>query len=168
MDKAKLHVGQETIDEAQRFAHQHQELIARLINRAREIYAQSLHQEIAPVSVEQVTKEFERLFSDPYTSLNLATLIIVATSLEAEEDYEIFIVDEILGEAIAETIAQGVPHRSFARGTFHLIDALTKEETQTAAPRRALATDDALAGLAAGLEAILPGWGWMVRPVLPK
>lgn len=161
-------VDQKTIEQARSFVLKHSALIVDLINRVRQLYAKNLHQKISPVTSDQVQDAMERLFRDRYTSLNLATLITLANSLESEEDYEAFVVDEILGQAIAETIAPGVPYRNFAQGTFHLLDALFKDDLHRAVPRHFLASDDALAGIAAGLEAMLPGWEWMERPPIFK
>lgn len=168
MAEEKIVIGRVTIEEARGFVREHTPLIVELINRVRETYAKNLNQKIAPVTQEQVQREVDRLFSDWYVALNLAVLIVLSTTLEAEEDYEAFIVDEILGQAIAETIAAGVPYRNFAQSTFYLLDSGQKEELHRAVPRRSLATDDALAGIAAGLEAILPGWEWMERPTIPS
>lgn len=168
LPSGEIRVGRAMIEGARRFALDHAELLARLVNDARRRYEEALGQPIEPVSVEQVRARLEELFDEPYIGLNLAALVHLARSLTAAEDYETFIVDEILGVAIAEIIAAREPHRSFAVSAFHILDALIKDEINQVVDRRNLAVDDLLAGLAAGLEATLPGWRWMREPPKPK
>jgi len=166
-------IDEETVARAHQLLLQEAAGITELVNRARQYYRQVFTTEITPVEPCQVRAAIDDLFADTPRALNLACLLGVAFSLHGREDYEVFIVDELLGAAIADLIAGGEPNRTFARANFHVLDVVLKpalRECFGPGDDRQLAVDDALAGLAAGFEAILPGWDWMDRrrKVLPS
>ena len=87
--------------------------------------------------------------------------MIFTQEVKPAEDLDNLVVDEILGSRVAEMIAATEPGRTYSQATFHLLDVLVSKELVVMAPERYVALDDLLAGLAAGFEAILPGWAWM-------
>jgi len=162
----ELTIDDQLVAQARSYVLDHVEPVACLVHRIRCSYRDVYDQDVATVTAEQVTAAVNELFNDYPRALNVSCLLALAFLLKGTEDYEVFVVDEFLGVALAETIAGGEPNRSFARGNFHVYDITMKaaiDECFGQVDTRLLAVDDALLGLAAGLEAVIPGWDWMTR-----
>jgi hypothetical protein len=159
-------IGSSVIDEAKTFMVDHADSILLLVNAARERYAQIFSQEVKPATRDQLINAVQMIFTNRPLALNLACLITICLSLEAEEDFDNLVVDEILGSRIAEMIAATEPGRTYSQATFHILDVVVRKEIGHRVPllpEKSVAADDLLAGLAAGFETILPGWAWMER-----
>ena len=151
-------IDEHTIEEMRAFVLSQSGLIAKLINRSREIYEDVFSQTIKPVTEGQVAAFTEKLFTKSGTALNLAVLLKLSLNIQADVDRWDIIVDEILGVAIAEMVVTGEPERTWSKATFFLIDVLVKKEINEVFPSEEIAVDDAIAGLAAGYQVALPGW----------
>jgi phosphatidylglycerophosphatase A len=159
-----LAINDETIERVRSLLIDEAPNIACLVNKLRQHYTKVFDTDVDMVNSAQVVEAVEQLFDDYPTALNIASLVAISLALRGAEDYEVFIVDELLGSSLAETIAGGEPNRAYACASFHVLDVTMKAEVGECfdvEDELQLAVDDALAGLAAGFEAILPGWDWM-------
>lgn len=110
------------------------------------------------VAVDDVTRaayreEVDAVFADGDRAVNVVGYVGLLRSLDVEDDYPGFVVDETLGRALAETIAGGDPFGMLAGATFHFADVTTHTDGGAGA-------DDLDAALAAGFQTRLPGWEW--------
>lgn len=163
LSRGSITINNEGIETALQYVLEQAPLIKRLINETRARYAEAFQQTVAPVTEEQVQGAARALFRDPALAINIACLIQLCLALRAAEDFSELVIDDHLGALVAETIAGIEPNRQFARSTFHIIDAMIKKEIDAIVEDEFIAEDDLLAGLAAGFEAILPGWAWQER-----
>jgi hypothetical protein len=110
------------------------------------------------VDVDDVTErayreEVDAVFADGDRAVNVAGYVGLLRDLDVAGDYPGFVVDEILGRALAETIAGGQPFGTLAAATFHFADVTIHTEGGAGA-------DDLDAALVAGFQTRLPGWEW--------
>ncbi len=125
-----------------------------LINGTRGELGPVFEEVVDPVSRKDVRMEINRIFSDLDLAINVVGLSLLLGSIDIEQDYPGFIVDELLGRQLAITIADGEPESTLAAATFHVMDAGHHVEDAVAG------ADDRACGVAAGLQVRLPGWDW--------
>ncbi|MDY6774858.1 MAG: hypothetical protein SV253_02035 [Halobacteria archaeon] len=161
-----MKLSEDTVEEVRREVVDDADDITRLINFARRKLGEVFDQDVRDVTEDEVIDEFETVLEDEDLAVNLAALVKLGEGLEVENDYDGFIVDEIIGRRIASMIAGDDPHRTLAESTFHYIDVYTEEVVGDSDNRDEEATtttagyDDVLAGIAAGIQTRLPGWDW--------
>ncbi|XGI83403.1 hypothetical protein ACEU6E_09010 [Halorutilales archaeon Cl-col2-1] len=153
-----MKLSEDTVEEVRREVVDDADEITRLINFARRKLGEVFDQEVRDVTEDEVIDEFETVLEDEDLAVNLAALVRLGEGLEVENDYDGFIVDEIIGRRIASMIAGDDPHRTLAESTFHYIDVYTAEVVDE--DGRSAGHDDVLAGIAAGIQTRLPGWDW--------
>jgi len=152
----------DSVESARRWIEARVAYLAAEVNRWRRRLSEVYNEDVGQVSVEDVKAAVGELFDDRVKAVNLTALLALALSLESDDDIEELVVDDMLGEAIAELIAGGEPTRTIARSNFHLFDMYSRGPVEGFGEEK-VAVDDLFAGLVAGLEAIMPGWGWMSR-----
>ena len=124
------------------------------INRTREQLSTVFDTNVESVTERAVSEELSSVFGNPDQAINIAGLSMLLRTLDVEDDYPGFIVDEILGRELAGTIAGEQPQRTLAEATFHLVDA------HHHTPDAPAGVDDLEAAVIAGLQVRLPGWSW--------
>lgn len=131
---------------------------ANLINDTREGLGAHFDQTVGTVTVRDVEQAIATVFRDGDRAVNVAALCAILRSVDVEEDYPGFVVDEMLGRRLATTMAGGEPQRMLAAATFHFVD-IRVDDTHMGA-----GLDDLHAGVTAGLQTIMPGWEWQDQP----
>lgn len=126
-----------------------------LINETRNTLGKVFETDVDPVTTEQYRAEVDTVFADGDVAVNVAALAGLLRDLDVENDYPGFIVDELLGRELANTIAGGRPLSLLAEATFHYADIHTHGTIDETA-----GADDLTAALAAGFQTRLPGWEW--------
>lgn len=126
-----------------------------LVNETRDALGEVFETDVDPVTTEQYRAEVDAVFADGDVAVNAAALAGLLRDLDVENDYPGFVVDELLGRELANTIAGGRPLSLLAEATFHYADIHTHGATDETA-----GADDLTAALAAGFQTRLPGWGW--------
>ncbi|RRJ28250.1 hypothetical protein [Halocatena pleomorpha] len=127
--------------------------VAPLITEVRDALGEQFGTTVDPVSDEQYRAEVDVVFTDGDRAVNVAALVAILRELDVEDDYPGFVVDELLGQELAATIAGGQPRSLLAAATFHYAD-IHHHSGETAG------IDDLDAALAAGFQTRLPGWEW--------
>lgn len=130
------------------------ETYVKLINNIRDYLGHHFDESVKHVDREIVLDELQMVLEDPDRAVNIVALSGMLRTLDIEDDYPGFIIDEQLGQLLARTIAGGEPQATLATATFHYIDLFHDRPTATAG------MDDLDAAMAAGLQTRLPGWDW--------
>ena len=108
-------------------------------------------------------REVDAVFADGEVAVNVAGYAALLRDLDVDGDYPGFVVDEVLGRALAETIAGGQPLSTLAGATFHFADVHVDRDATADGDDPGAGTagaDDLDAALAAGFQTRLPGWDW--------
>jgi len=132
--------------------------IVPLINDTRALLSELFEVEVGRVSPEAYRTEVDAVFADGDVAVNVAALCGLLRTLDVDDDYPGFVVDEVLGRELAATIAGGRPRSLLAEATFHVADVHTHRDDEAAG------RDDLDAALAAGFQTRLPGWAWTASP----
>jgi hypothetical protein len=134
--------------------------VVSVINDTRDRLAAAFDTEVGHVTAEAYRTEVDAVFADGDLAVNVAALVGLLRDLDVEGDHPGFVVDELLGRELANTIAspKGRPFSVLAEATFHYADIHTHGEDGDGA-----GLDDLDAALAAGFQTRLPGWEWTER-----
>ncbi|MFW5919022.1 MAG: hypothetical protein ACOCSF_02355 [Halanaeroarchaeum sp.] len=124
-----------------------------IANDVRDRLADAFDVAVDDVTVDQYETAIDETFEDGARAVNVATLSLLLRSLDVDDDYPGFVVDELLGRELAATIAGNQPLRMLAEATFHYADVYTHTDGTAG-------LDDLDAALAAGVQTRVPGWGW--------
>ncbi|SEH39863.1 hypothetical protein SAMN05192561_101559 [Halopenitus malekzadehii] len=135
--------------------------VVALINETREALGDRFDTDVASVSPAAYGEAVDAVFADGEVAVNVAGYVAILRDLDVANDYPGFVVDEVLGRALAETIAGGQPLSLLAAATFHFADIHTDDGAAEADPA---GLDDLDAALAAGFQTRLPGWTWREEP----
>jgi len=128
-------------------------VVVPLINETRDRLGDCFGVEVGSVSEDAYRNEVAVVFADGARAVNVAGYVALLRDLDVTGDYPGFVVDEVLGRALAATVAGGEPFALLAQATFHIADVMTHTEGVAGA-------DDLDAALAAGFQTRLPGWEW--------
>jgi hypothetical protein len=142
-----------TVAEQLDWVHDRHTVVVPLVNAVRADLGEAFGIEVDPISTEGYHTAIDAVGSEGDLAVNVAALVAILRDLDVEEDYPGFVVDELLGRELAAMIAGNQPLRVLAEATFHYADI--HHHTEEAA-----GADDLDAGLAAGVQTRLPGWGW--------
>ncbi|WP_096390909.1 hypothetical protein [Halopenitus persicus] len=133
--------------------------VVALINETRDALGDRFGTDVASVSPAAYREAVDAVFTDGEVAVNAAGYVAILRDLDVANDYPGFVVDEVLGRALAETIAGGQPLSLLAGATFHFADIHTHGADGDPA-----GVDDLDAALAAGFQTRLPGWEWREKP----
>ncbi len=128
--------------------------VVTLLNHVRGELGDAFETNVAEVSESEYREEVDAVFADGDLAVNVAGLVAILRTLDVEDDYPGFVVDELLGRELAGMIAGNQPLRLLGEATFHFADVLHHEDEEVAG------VDDLDAALAAGFQTRLPGWDW--------
>ncbi|WP_284007602.1 hypothetical protein [Haloarcula pelagica] len=130
-------------------------VVVPLVNETRSRLGEQFGVDVSSVSVEEYDDCIEAVFADGDRAVNVAALTRLLRTLDVDDDYPGFVVDELLGRELAAMIAGDQPLRLLAEATFHVADVHTHGREGDAA-----GADDLDAALAAGTQTRIPGWPW--------
>jgi len=128
-----------------------------LINDVRDALGEAFGTEVDHVTRAGYREAVDEVFADGDLAVNVAALVRLLRSLDVEDDYPGFVVDELLGRELAGMLAGTQPFRLLGEATFHYADVHTHGDATATA-----GADDLDAALAAGFQTRLPGWDWTV------
>jgi hypothetical protein len=128
-----------------------------LINDVRDALGEAFRTEVDHATHQGYRKAVDEVFADGDLAVNVAALVGLLRSLDVEDDYPGFVVDELLGRELAGMLAGTQPFRLLGEATFHYADVYTHGDATATA-----GADDLDAALAAGFQTRLPGWDWTV------
>lgn len=134
-------------------------VVVPLINHVRTDLGTAFETDVDPVTERDYREAVRTVFVDGDRAVNVAALVGILRTLDVENDYPGFVVDEMLGRKLAGTIAGAQPLGTLGEATFHYADVLSDGDADDVA-----GLDDLDAALAAGFQTRLPGWGWQSRP----
>jgi len=130
------------------------DVIVPLVNDVRSGLGERFDTDVDPITDAQYVTAVDAVFADGDLAVNVAALVGTLRTLDVEDDYPGFVVDELLGRELAAMIAGHQPLRLLGEATFHYADIHTHGTDDVAG------ADDLDAALAAGLQTRLPGWDW--------
>ena len=134
------------------------DVIVPLVAEVRTALGDVFETDVDPISDEQYVAAVDDVFADGDLAVNVAALVGTLRTLDVEDDYPGFVVDELLGRELAAMIAGQQPLRLLGEATFHYADIHTHDTDDVAG------ADDLDAALAAGFQTRLPGWEWREGP----
>lgn len=135
---------------------QRSDQVVPILNAVRSDLGEAFETTVDPVAESTFQQAVDEVFADGSVGVNVAALVAILRTLDVENDYPGFVVDDILGRELAATIAGGRPLSFLAEATFHVADIYHTEEASNASAGQ----DDLDAALAAGFQTRLPGWSW--------
>jgi hypothetical protein len=129
------------------------DVVVPLVNHTRERLGEAFDTTVAPISPTDYRESVAAVFADGDVAVNVAAYVAILRDLDVDGDYPGFVVDEVVGRALAAAVAGGTPLSLLAQATFHYADVTTEAGGGAGA-------DDLDAALAAGFQTRLPGWAW--------
>ena len=129
------------------------DVVVPLINDTRKRLGEAFDTTVDPVSPTAYRESVAAVFADGDVAVNVAAYVGILRDLDVDGDYPGFVVDEVVGRALAAAVAGGTPLSLLAQATFHYADVTTETGGGAGA-------DDLDAALAAGFQTRLPGWAW--------
>ena len=133
-------------------------VIVPLVNDVRTELAAIFDADVSPITDRQYLRAVDDVFADGDLGVNVAAMVAILRTLDVQDDYPGFVVDEILGRELAATIAGTPPLRTLGEATFHYADVHVH-----GGPDENAGVDDLDAALAAGFQERIPGWPWTDR-----
>lgn len=137
------------------WVHDRGDIVVPLTNRVREELAVAFETSVDPITDRQYHDAIEAVFAEGELAVNVAALVGILRTLDVQDDYPGFVVDELLARELAGMIAGEQPLRLLAEATFHYADVTHHGDGDEPA-----GVDDLDAALAAGVQTRLPGWNW--------
>ncbi|ELZ86550.1 hypothetical protein C453_06601 [Haloferax elongans ATCC BAA-1513] len=128
-------------------------VIVPLINETRDKLGDLFDTDVGVVDEAAYLAAVDDVFARGDVAVNVAAYVRILRTLDVEDDYPGFVVDEVLGRRLAATIAGGDPLGLLAEATFHFADVAVHTDGVAG-------EDDLDAALAAGFQTQLPGWSW--------
>ncbi len=150
-----MHLTPETVREQWQWTRQRGDVVVPLVNDVRADLGEAFDTTVSPIDDDQYVAAIDEVFTDGDLAVNVAALVGTLRTLDVEEDYPGFVVDELLGRELAAMLAGQQPLRLLGEATFHYADVHTHGSDEDAA-----GADDLDAALAAGVQTRLPGWDW--------
>jgi hypothetical protein len=136
--------------------HDRGDVVVPLVNDVRADLGAAFDTTVDPIDDADYERAIATVVADGDRAVNVAALVAFLRGMDVERDYPGFVVDEWLGRELAATIAGEQPLRLLAEATFHYADIQHHAGGSAG-------MDDLDAGLAAGVQTLLPGWDWTER-----
>ena len=150
-----MRVTRERVREERDWIRARGDVVVPLVNGVRDDLGAVFDTDVDPITGDQYEQAIAEVFADGDLAVNVAALVGLLRTLDVEDDYPGFVVDELLGRELAGMLAGQQPLRLLGEATFHYADIHTHGTGAEAA-----GADDLDAALAAGIQTRLPGWDW--------
>lgn len=153
-----MHLTPARVEREYEWARGRDDVVVPLVNTVRGDLGERFGVTVDLIDAEGYRAAIDATFADGDRAVNVAALIALLRDLDVSDDYPGFVVDELLGRELAATIAGEQPLRTLGEATFHYADL-----RHHGAADEPAGLDDCEAALAAGVQELLPGWGWTER-----